>query len=95
MTNRLASLMATTIVSMSKSVDRKLGSTMGGSKGSTLLSLTSPPAKTGVRGQMIQSVKRMEHLREVGEIRLVANDVQLPSGLEYPGMNQPCPKMNW
>ena len=43
--NRLAPLMAATIVWMSKSVDRKLGSTMGGSNGFRFFSLTSPPTQ--------------------------------------------------
>ena len=43
--NRLASLMAATIVLMSKSVDRKLGSTIGGSNGFRFFSLTSPPVR--------------------------------------------------
>ena len=44
-TNRLASLTAATTVLMSKSVDRKFGSTMGGSNGFRFFNLTSPPAR--------------------------------------------------
>ena len=51
--NRLASLMAATIVLMSKSVDKKLGLMMGGSNGFALPSLTSPPVKNGMRDQTI------------------------------------------
>jgi len=49
--NRLASLMAATIVLMSKSVDRELGLMRGGSNGSALLSLTSPPVQELVRAE--------------------------------------------
>ena len=43
--NRLACLTAATIVLMSKSVDRKLGSITGGSNGFGVFSLTPPPAR--------------------------------------------------
>ena len=43
--NRWAALRAATIVLMSKSVVKKLGLMMGGSNGSALLNLTSPPVR--------------------------------------------------
>ena len=48
-TSRLACLTAATIVLMSKSVDKRSGSTMGGSNGFRLLSLTVPPVQQIMR----------------------------------------------
>jgi len=35
------------------------------------------------------------HVREVGEMRLVANDIQLPSGLGTPTTIHPVAQMSW
>ena len=40
-------------------------------------------------------VNRMRHLREVGEMRLVAIVIQFPSGLENPPITHPFAQINW
>jgi len=40
-------------------------------------------------------VNRKSHLREVGEMRLVASVIQLPSGLGTPGTIHPFAQMSW
>ena len=42
-----------------------------------------------------KAVNRERHLREVGEMRLVRNDIQLPSGLGTPRTIHPFTQMSW
>ena len=37
----------------------------------------------------------MRRLREVGEMRLLKNVIQFPSGLELPGTTHPFTQKNW
>jgi len=42
-----------------------------------------------------KGVSRKRRLREVGEMRLVTNVIQLPSGLGTPGTIHPFAQMSW
>ena len=67
---------------------------MGESNGFRLLSLIVPPVRRGMKGQ-IGEVNKMEHLREVGEMRLLEVVIQFPSDVRNSGSaGAPLPQMN-
>ena len=67
---------------------------IGRSNGFELFNLTSPPIRKVNEGQ-IRGVGGTKHLREVGEMRFVAIDIQLPSGLANPAITNEFDQMSW